>query len=285
MTERPLEGKTALITGAGRGLGREMAEAIAGAGAKVALLDLDRDVLADAATSVEAAGGQGCALAIESDVTDKTRASAAVAEVIAKFGALDILVNDAAMGPQFFQGGGGSGPKFWEIDPELWLRVITVNSYGPQLMASVAVPHMIERGWGRVINVTTSLDTMYRRGSGAYGPSKAALEANTRIMSEDLEGSGVTANVLIPGGAANTRMIADDVVPDRDSLVQPYVMRAPAVWLSSAASDGINGKRFIAALWDENLPVDERVEQAGAPVAWSQLPSRAIRPAGTKALD
>jgi NAD(P)-dependent dehydrogenase (short-subunit alcohol dehydrogenase family) len=285
MADRQLEGKTALITGAGRGLGREMAEALATAGAKVALLDVDRDVLADAAKAVEAAGGQGCALAIQSDVTDKMKATAAIEEVMGKFGGLDILINDAAMGPQYFAGGDGKGPKFWEIDPELWLRVITVNSYGPQLMASVAVPHLIERGWGRVINVTTSLDTMYRRGSGAYGPSKAALEANTHIMAEDLEGTGVTANVLIPGGAANTRMIADHIVPDRASLVQPHVMRAPAVWLSSAASDGINGRRLIAALWDEDLPLDQRIEQAGAPVAWSQLPSRAIRPAGTTAMD
>ena len=68
---------------------------------------------------------------------------------------------------------------------------------------------MIARGWGRVVNVTTSLDTMFLPGSGSYGPSKAALEANTRIMSSDLADTGVTANVLIPGGPANTRMIPD----------------------------------------------------------------------------
>lgn len=280
MTERILEGRTALVTGAGRGLGREMAEALAAAGAKVALSDIDADVLAAAAKKVEAAGGQGCAIGLQADVTDRDRAETVVDEVIAAFGSLDILINDAAMGPQFFGGGRGVGPRFWETDPELWLRVLTVNSYGPQLMASVAAPRMLERGWGRIVNVTTSLDTMYRRGSGSYGPSKAALEANTAIMAEDLDGTGVTANVLVPGGPADTRMMTEEAVPDRDRLIRPTVMRAPAVWLASNDSDGINGMRFIAALWDESLPRDARIERAGAPAAWPQLPSKAIWPEG-----
>ena len=285
MTDRVLEGKTALITGAGRGLGRAMAEGLAAAGAKIALVDLEQDVLAPAAASVEAAGGQGCALPLVADVTDSDRAEAVVAETIAAFGGLDILINDAAMGPQFFSTDiTGGGPRFWEVDNELWLRVITVNAFGPQLMASAAVPRMIERGRGRVINVTTSLDTMYLPGCGAYGPSKAALEANTRIMASDLDGTGVTANVLIPGGPANTRMITERSDLPRETLIQPDAMRAPAVWLSSDESDGVNGQRFIAALWDETLPLADRLAQAGAPVAWSQIKSKAIRPDSVAAL-
>lgn len=279
MTERPLEGRTALITGAGRGLGKAMAEGLAAQGANIALIDLEADVLAAAVADVEAAGGQGCALAVAADVTDRERAQAAIDKSIEAYGGFDILINDAAMGPQFFTGNFVEyAPKFWEIDPELWHRVLTVNAYGPQLMSSVAAPHLVERGWGRIVNVTTSLDTMYLRGCGSYGPSKAALEANTRIMSQDLSETGVTANVLIPGGPANTRMIPEETGFDREELVQPEAMRAPVCWLCSEDADDINGMRFIAAMWDENLPRDERIARAGAPTAWAQIGSLAQRP-------
>jgi NAD(P)-dependent dehydrogenase (short-subunit alcohol dehydrogenase family) len=279
MADRPLEGRTALITGAGRGLGKSMAEGLAAQGANIVLIDLEEDVLTAAVADVEAAGGQGCAVGISADVTDRDRAQAAINETIDAFGGFDILINDAAMGPQFFTDNfAAHQPKFWDIDPELWHRVLTVNAYGPQLMSSVAAPHLVERGWGRIINVTTSLDTMYLRGCGAYGPSKAALEANTRIMSQDLAETGVTANVLIPGGPANTRMIPEATGFDREELVQPEAMRAPVCWLCSDDADDINGMRFIAAMWDEALPRDERIEKAGGPTAWAG--SLAQRPTG-----
>lgn len=281
MTDRPLEGRTALITGAGRGLGKAMAEGLAARGANIALIDLEEDVLSAAVADVEAAGGQGCAIGIACDVTDAERAQAAIDRSTEAFGGFDILINDAAMGPQFFTGNFVEhSPKFWEIDPELWHRVLTVNAFGPQLMSSVAAPHLVERGWGRIINVTTSLDTMYLRGCGAYGPSKAALEANTRIMAQDLNGTGVTANILIPGGPANTRMIPEETGFDREELVQPEAMRAPVCWLCSDDADGVSNMRFIAAMWDEALPRDERIAQAGAPTAWAQIGSVAQRPSG-----
>jgi NAD(P)-dependent dehydrogenase (short-subunit alcohol dehydrogenase family) len=284
MADRPLEGRTALITGAGRGLGKAMAEGLAAQGANIALIDLEEDVLTAAVADVEAAGGQGCAVGISADVTDRDRAQAAIDKTIDAFDGFDILINDAAMGPQFFTDNfAAHQPKFWDIDPELWHRVLTVNAYGPQLMSSVAAPHLVERGWGRIINVTTSLDTMYLRGCGAYGPSKAALEANTRIMSQDLAETGVTANVLIPGGPANTRMIPEATGFDREELVQPEAMRAPVCWLCSDDSDDINGMRFIAALWDESLPRSERIKKAGGPTAWAG--SLAQRPTGWAEAD
>ena len=254
MTDRALEGRTAIITGAGRGLGKAMAEGLAAQGAKIALIDLEEDVLTAAVADVETAGGQGCALAVTADVTDADRARAAIDRTIDAFGGFDILINDAAMGPQFFTDNFvADTPKFWEHDVDLWHRVLTVNAYGPQLMATIAAPHLVERGWGRIVNVTTSLDTMYLRGCGAYGPSKAALEANTR-------------------------MIPDATGFDRDELVQPEVMQAPVCWLCSTDADDISNMRFIAAMWDENLPRDERVSAAGAPTAWTQIGSVARRP-------
>src|SRR5438132_7038777 len=91
------------------------------------------------------------------------------------------------------------------------------------------------RGWGRIVNVTTSLGTMLNAGSPTYGPSKAALEALSAIMAKDLDGTGVTVNVLVPGGVTNTPMISDEAGYDRDKLIQPEVMVPPLLWLVSDA--------------------------------------------------
>ena len=99
-------------------------------------------------------------------------------------------------------------------------------------------------------------------------------------MAQDLDGTGVTANVLIPGGPANTRMIPEATGFDRDELVQPEVMQPPVNWLCSTDADDISNMRFIAAMWDESLPREERIAAAGAPTAWAQIGSVAKRPGG-----
>lgn len=278
MADRILEGKTVLMTGAGRGMGRSMSIALAAAGAKVAMIDIDEDVLAEAAREAEDAGGQGSTRAIVCDVTDAARASATAEEVVSAFGSLDVLVNDAVVGPERIEDFFVKPARFWELDDDLWNAMLRVNIFGPQLMAKTCAPYMMERGWGRIVNVTTSLDTMYLSGAGAYGPTKAALEAHTAIMASDMEGTGVSANILIPGGPVNTRMIPDASGIPREKLIQPNVMQSPITWLASDDSNGINGMRFIAALWDDALPRDERIEQSGAPAAWTQIPSKAFYP-------
>ena len=120
-----------------------------------------------------------------------------------------------------------------------------------------------------IINVPTSFDTMQLKGICPYGPSKAAAEAHTVIMSRDLAGSGVSANVLIPGGPADTRMISDSVMwPDRKALIQPRKMIAPVVWLASDQSEGVSGRRFIANLWNESLAAAAAAVLASAPAGW-----------------
>jgi 3-oxoacyl-[acyl-carrier protein] reductase len=279
MAESNLDGKVVMMTGAGRGMGREMSIGLAAAGAKVAMIDIDEDVLNEAAAAAESAGGQGAALPLVADVTSAGNAGSAVQSVLDRFGRLDVLVNDAVVGPERI----GTNfvaekTKFWDLDDGLWRQMLSVNVFGPQLMARTVVPHMLARGWGRIVNITTSLDTMYLAGAGCYGPSKAALEAHTRIMAQDLEDTGVSANILIPGGPVNTRMIPEASGIPRDKLIQPEIMVRPITWLCSGESDGVNGMRFIAALWDPELDLDARIEQAGAPVAWSQIESRAIHP-------
>ena len=279
MADRVLEGKVAMMTGAARGMGRVMSLALAQAGAKVAMIDIDKDVLSAARSDVEAAGGQGCAIDLPCDVTSAEAARAALDSVLSRFGRLDMLVNDAVVGPERIRGNFFTDPpKFWELDDALWRQMLDVNVFGPQLMARTAVPAMLDAGRGRIVNVTTSLNTMYRPGAGAYGPSKAALEAHTRIMAHDLEGTGVSVNILIPGGPVNTRMIPEESGVDRTALIQPEVMREPIVWLCSDDAEGVSGLRFIALRWDPSLEREARIERASAPVAWPQLGAQSVQP-------
>ena len=140
---------------------------------------------------------------------------------------------------------------------------MAVNAGGPFYMTRAVVPHFLAQGWGRIIGVTTSLNTMYNPGGTPYGPSKAAHEALIAMAARELEGTGVTVNVLVPGGMSNTNLIPDEAVHSRESMIQPEVMRAPVVWLASEASDGINGQRFIGYYWDESLPLEERIQRGG----------------------
>ena len=273
MVDGKLSGKVALITGAGRGLGRSMAMALSQQGAQLALIDLDGDELQQVTHEISDAGGRETVIPLGADVCDPESASTAVHYAAEHFGRIDIVFNNAALGPQAVSDDPyGAPPKFWELNPYIFVRMMDTNAAGPQLVAAAAVPHMLQNGWGRIINITTALDAMYVPGMGAYGPSKAALEAHTAIMAKDLEGTGITANVLIPGGPANTRMIPESTGIPRDALIQPEDMQAPAIWLSSDESDGYSGMRFIAGHWDEGL------EKASAPCAWPQLGKQAILP-------
>ena len=201
-----------------------------------------------------------------------------VSRTISELGGPHILVNNAGTNPLNLGFSSALRHSFWETSPEAWSKVVAVNFGGPFFMARAAVGHLMAQGWGRIIGVTTSVDTMIRKGLFPYGPSKAGHEALVAIMAQELEGTGVTANVLVPGGQANTNLLPSDPELDRSALIQPEVMQSPVVWLASDASDGINGRRFIAHRWDESLPLEERLEKASAPVAWPQLGSQAVQP-------
>jgi len=279
MVEVALDGKTAIVTGGGSGMGRAMALGLLRAGARVAIADLDGAALAQVSAEARGAGKEHAILTVIADVTQEERAARVVQETVEAFRRVDILVNNAGIGQETIRRTFMREPvRFWEVEPARWRRVIDVNTNAPYLMARAAVPGMIARKWGRIINVTTSLDTMIRGGFAPYGPSKAANEAHVAIMAQDLEGTGVTANVLVPGGPTNTRMIPDETGIDRAALIQPEVMVPPLLWLASEASDGVTGRRFIAALWDSGLPPAQAATSAGAPAAWPTLGRQAIYP-------
>ena len=278
MADRPLEGKVAIVTGAGSpiGMGHAMALGLVRAGARVALTDINQEWLDQSINEVLEIGGDDCAIAIVSDVTDAQSCQDAVDTTVARLGGLHILVNNAGINARF--GGVGNSPtNFWDNSPEAWSRVVAVNFSGNFYMARAAVGHMLEQGWGRIVGVTTSMDTMWRKGGAPYGPSKAGHEALVSVMAQELEGTGVTANVLVPGGSTYTNMTYSGDPNERDRMIEPEIMQKPVIWLASDDSAEFTGRRIIAYYWDEDLPLEERLETCSAPAAWPQLGRQAIR--------
>ncbi len=275
MAGQLLEGKVAIVTGAGSpiGIGHAITVALVRAGARVAMMDINREWLDESVNEVREIGGDDCAAPILADVTDAEAVEAAVKQTIAELGGLHILVNNAGTNPSaagLVPEGQGNPTRFWDVSIAAWTRVITVNVSGPFLMARAVVGHMMEQGWGRIIGVTTSLDTMLR--NVPYGPSKASHEAFVAAMARDLEGTGVTANVLVPGGGTNTNFNARNPGrPTEGMRLEPEIMQAPAVWLASEESDGVNGRRFDSRFWDESASLAERLEKASGPAGWPQL--------------
>ena len=272
MASGDLSGKTAIVTGAGRGLGRAMALGLARAGAYVVITAartrLELDAVVDGVAKAHP-GRTVCALM--ADVTRDEDCRRVVSQTIREFGAVHILVNNAGRGMRFVSESFFDTPtKFWQTDPAAWRMIIDTNVNGPFLMARAVVPHMLRQRWGRIINISMNHQTMRRAGFSPYGPSKAALESETIIWAQDLAGTGVTVNALLPGGATDTGMIPDGIAPEaRSRLLDPAIMVPPLLWLASPAADQVTGDRFVATLWDSSQPPEQASERARSRAGWT----------------
>jgi 3-oxoacyl-[acyl-carrier protein] reductase len=244
--------RVAVVTGGGRGLGAAMALGLARAGYRVVITAAKERNEIDA---IAAQAQPDQIVPVIADVTREEDCESVVELALTRFGSLDILVNNAGRGMKYISDAFMTEPtRFWEADAKAWRLVIDTNVNGPFFMARAAVRPMLRNRWGRIINISMNRDTMRRAGFSPYGPSKAAVESETIIWSQDLNGTGVTVNALLPGGATLTGMIPPGF-PDRlrTTLLEPAVMVPPLLWLVSSAADNVTGKRVIANRWPSGV--------------------------------
>lgn len=252
------------MTGAAGGIGKALVADFVKQGLRVAALDIDEKGV----RALEDKHGDANVLGLRIDVSDPENCHRQVAAVAERLGTVHILVNNAALGMNAVADDyDDEHLQIEDVSDDLWRRFFAVNVNGAFFMTRSVVPIFRKQKWGRIINVSTSIMTMMRKGFVPYGPTKAALEAWSLILSRQLEGSGVTVNVVLPGGPVDTAMVLGD---DRSALISPDVMSPPMLGLFTEAGGKVTGQRFIAVEWDESLGTDPAA-QPHAPAAWPQL--------------
>ena len=268
-----MQDKVALVTGGLRGLGRAMTLGLAASGYRVAAVGHILNDIADIEDMADSQKLRELILPLAADLREPNDCDEVIGKTLARFGSVDILVNNAGLTftyidpPRFRR---GTPQNFWQVSDEIVENVIATNFLAADQMARRVAPAMLEAGWGRIINVTTKLDTMNRLGTHPYGASKAALEMATEVWAKDAEGSGLTVNIVNPGAGANTPgmavemrdMSADGRAP---KLVEPDEMVPPLLYVVSREADKVNGYRFDANAWNANLPPAEAAKAASRP--------------------
>jgi NAD(P)-dependent dehydrogenase (short-subunit alcohol dehydrogenase family) len=261
--------RVAIVTGGLRGLGRGMTLGLAATGARVlAVGHLPEDVAA--------MEGTPNVRPMVADLRSPEACDRVVAEAISAFGRLDILVNNAGLTFTYIDPGRfrrEKPRKFWEVKDEVIQNVMDTNYVAADQMARRAAAILVKQRWGRIINVTTKLDTMNMQGSIPYGSSKAALEMATEVWAKEIAGTGVTVNIVNPGAGANTPGMNQEMRDwsregTKPRLVEPDEMVPPLLYVVSTAADGVNGYRFDALTWDGSLPPAEAARRNGRPAGF-----------------
>lgn len=235
---RSLQGRVAVVTGGGSGIGRAIAVRLAEDTAKVAIWDINATGAEETAQMVRDAGGT--AIAINADCSEKAAIKAAADQTRAELGPIAILVNNAGIAPFNL---------FLETDDELFDKVIRINLKGPWLMTKECLPDMLEAGWGRVINITSSSVQTGSPAQGHYVSSKGGLLGMSKALALEFAASGVTFNV-IPPGFIDTPMLRAAPV-DAEAFAQTLPMKrigqpediaAAAAYLASEEASYITGQ-------------------------------------------
>src|SRR5690349_15454358 len=231
-----------LVTGGTSGLGLAMASALATTGATVALTGRSGERAGSVAADLPGAIG------IELDVCDESSVARAVEQAWSRLGGIDMLVNNAGIGMRTINPRFMTHPRgFWQVPVDGFRAVIETNLTGYFLVAREVTPRMLAAGGGRIVNISVSDSTMHRAGFVPYGPSRAGSESLSRIMAADLRDTGVTVNLLLPGGATVTGMLPMDGVPENHGFLEPDVMGPPIVWLASEEARGVHDERIVAS--------------------------------------
>lgn len=243
-----LKKQVAIVTGAGRGIGRATALALAQAGASVVLAARSEGEIAGVADEIKQNGGKS--LAIPTDVSDSAQVDHLLVLALRAFGGVDILVNNAAV----VQPVG----KVWETSPVAWQRLIAINLVGPYLCTRVVLPHMLDKGYGRIINISSSAAKTNIEGLSAYCASKAALERFSGTLAAEIKGSGVVTTVFRPGIVDTSMQAEMRETPESrfprvgdwqewhtQGQLRPSTEVAHGIlWLASRYAADVNGQTF-----------------------------------------
>ena len=234
-----LEGKIAVVTGAGSGIGRATAEALAAAGATVVCADINRETGEETAAALRAAGGRADYRPV--DLTDAGSIEAFAQEVAAKHGAVDVLVNGA---------GWGKTHPFWEGTPELWERVIALNFVGPMRLTRALLPAMIERGSGKIVNISSDAGRVGSLGETVYAGAKGGLIAFTKSLARETARYNINVNCVCPGPTETPLLLAvpekhldafKKAIPFR-RFAKPTEVAAAVVFFASDQSSYVTGQ-------------------------------------------
>jgi NAD(P)-dependent dehydrogenase (short-subunit alcohol dehydrogenase family) len=240
-----LTGRVAIVTGASRGIGQAVAQKLAAAGAQVALASRKQESLDKVVAQIQGQGGEAIAIAAHTGETEAVRAL--VAQVVERWGGVDILVNNAATNPHF-------GPLL-TADEGQWQKILDVNVVGYFRMAQAVVPEMHKRGKGKIINMASVAGVRPMPGMGVYSVSKAAVIMLTQTLAQELGPSNIQVNAIAPG-VIKTRF--SSVLWQTESIAQGIQASTPlgrfgevddltgaALYLASSASDYMTGAVLV----------------------------------------
>ncbi|MAG34640.1 MAG: short-chain dehydrogenase [Dehalococcoidia bacterium] len=242
-----LSGRVALVTGASRGIGKEIALGYAREGAHVVLTARDEDRLQEVAKQIDADGGVSSVVRL--DVAEHSAVGRVIDLIVEEHGRIDVLCNNAGISLP-------NGPAS-EVPPERFAAVFAVNTVGLYACCYAALPHMIEQGYGRIVNVSSASAFMCLAGTSAYSGSKAAVNAITSVLAKEVHEHDVLVNAMSPGA------VRTDMNPTAATL--PVEAVPTAVWLAALPTGGPTGKfyRFMQEM--AMLPEHDMDFLAGPP--------------------